>query len=81
MFSLNGGLIDLNAKTLFMTNIWILPFYIIGSTPLPKLAAERLFKEGRAREYAASLFIALIYGISLTLLIGQTYNPFLYFRF
>lgn len=81
MFSLNGGLIDLSAKTLFMTNIWILPFYIIGSTPLPKLAAERLFKEGRAREYAASLFIALIYGISLTLLIGQTYNPFLYFRF
>ncbi|RRD96126.1 MBOAT family protein [Clostridiales bacterium COT073_COT-073] len=73
--------IDLNGQTWFLSNLWILPIYIIGSTPYPKLVAGRLFATEKARDIAGSLFVLAIFAISLVLLVGQTYNPFLYFRF
>lgn len=76
-----GSLIDLTGKTVFMTNLWILPLYLLGSTPYPKLLSEKILQERRTRELATCLYIISVYAVSLTLLIGQTYNPFLYFRF
>ena len=55
---------------------------IIGCTPLPKKLACALFPEGRIRTDIAmgicgSVFFALCY----LLLLKQSFNPFLYFRF
>ena len=81
LIGLGGKWLDLTGKTWFLSNVWILPVYLIGATPYPKQLAERLFKTGRAKDLAGSVFVLVVFTVSVLLLIGQTYNPFLYFRF
>ena len=56
---------------------------IIGSTPLPKKAALWLKDKlpTPLRVIVFNLFIVLVLLISVGLIVGDTYNPFLYFRF
>ena len=81
LIGLGGKWLDLTGKTWFLSNVWILPVYLIGATPYPKQLAERLFKTDRAKDLAGSVFVLVVFTVSVLLLIGQTYNPFLYFRF
>lgn len=82
MFGLNGSRwIDLNGKTWLLSNLWILPVYIIGSTSYPKLFSKVAIATNKNRDLADTIFVFVIFIISLILLVGETYNPFLYFRF
>ena len=81
LIGFGGRWLDLTGKTWFLSNIWILPVYLIGATPYPKRLAERIFQTERARDLAGSVFVLVVFTVSVILLIGQTYNPFLYFRF
>ncbi|MDR0445835.1 MAG: MBOAT family protein [Oscillospiraceae bacterium] len=75
-----GGarLYDFRVTSVFFTNIFLLAVLIIASTPLPSRLAARL----RARfPVAEPIGIALLMISCFTMLVGQTYNPFLYFRF
>lgn len=77
----NPLIFDLQGKTVFLGNLWILPIYILACTPLPKRIAFSLFKGEKNRDIAGAVFVIVIFTISTVLLIGQSYNPFLYFRF
>ena len=62
----------------------VLIFGIIGSTPLPKLAVERIRKtSGGAVLINAAEPVALValLAVSTAFLIDGSFNPFLYFRF
>lgn len=70
---------------------WILLLICaIGATTLPKKAAECLFGTGKetaspvrvvGSRIALELFCIVVLGLSITFLVGDSYNPFLYFRF
>jgi len=52
----------------------------IGSTPLPKLAAQRLCRT-KAGVVLEPLFVALMLVLVTACLVDGSFNPFLYFRF
>ena len=81
LLGFGGRWLDLTGQTWFLSNVWILPVYVIGATPYPKRWAERIFQTERAKDLAGSVFVLVVFTVSVMLLIGQTYNPFLYFRF
>lgn len=88
MFGLNGnGLLDFKSKILLENNLYLLLVCILACTPL----VSKLFRALRARLEAGSLQwlslaarglmpVALLV-LSTALLVGLTYNPFLYYRF
>ena len=83
-----GGLIDLQAKTMFASNVFLLIFCIIACTDLGtrlrKLMLEipnpnsLAFKIAGFIDVATPIFLLLI---SVVALVGDSYNPFIYFRF
>lgn len=53
-----------------------------GATPLPKNIAKRLFPDGSARtEIGRGILTGALILLCYMLLLKQSYNPFLYFRF
>ena len=88
MFTQNGNpLIDFETKTLFMGNIFFIAVAIIASTPIIKIMADKV-KAHRgntvvnfictASEILTPLTMLFLSSISL---VGDAYNPFLYFQF
>lgn len=81
-FGINTALYDLTAYSTFFKNIWLIVVCILASTPVPATIYSHLCKKHNA--FAAvtePLFVILGLGACFVLLVGQTYNPFLYFRF
>ena len=79
---------SLTARTLFTGNIFFLIFCVIACTPLGKSIKQYLFrlaKKNMAAFYVYEIQEAVLPIILLILsvlaLIGNTYNPFLYFQF
>jgi alginate O-acetyltransferase complex protein AlgI len=87
MFMQNGNqLIDFETKSTFMGNIFFIIVVIISVTPLMKIIAEKLKPKKKRVWYVAYNFVAtllpIVFLILATLaLIGDSYNPFLYFQF
>ncbi len=81
-FNISSGVFKLSliAKTLLIKNIFLLIVLAIGSTIIPKKIAENL-KNSKGGAIYMALFIIFMFLISFSVMIGQTYNPFLYFRF
>ncbi len=81
-FGKNENGMDILAKSTFLSNIRLIILLFICSTPLIKLLAKYL-KEKHKALYSVILpvAIAVIMVASFTLLVKETYNPFLYFRF
>jgi len=73
-----GQMTDPHATELFFANLWILPVFAVFSTTIPARIAERLRNVFPVSEHLVNL--ALL-GSSFALLIGQSFNPFIYFRF
>ncbi|MDR1065012.1 MAG: MBOAT family protein [Oscillospiraceae bacterium] len=73
-----GRLYDFRVESVFFSNIFLLAALIIASTPLPAKLAERLRARVPVLEPVCN---ALLLALCFTMLVGQTYNPFLYFRF
>ena len=86
LFGLNGNaLYDIEFEVEFFNNIVFLIFAILASTPLFKNMFSKLSEQLNARDKSLyvlqTLFNAAILIITTIMLVGQTYNPFLYFRF
>ena len=73
-----GSYLTVNGKVLENT-FWLVPA-VAGCFPLGRILKERF--EGKRWFFAVSSGWAfLVFLISLALLVGATYNPFIYFRF
>ena len=82
MFGANGAIGGMDVYTL-LTKAVLLIICCIASTELPKklfLCAAGAMNEKAAFTLKSVLMIALL-AMSMILLIGDSYNPFLYFRF
>lgn len=77
-----AGLVSTQTLYLFITNLVLLIFLMIGSTKLPKRAAVWLCKKNElAAEVFKTGFIVVVFLLSIAYLVNASYNPFLYFRF
>jgi alginate O-acetyltransferase complex protein AlgI len=70
----------------FYQNVVLYAIAIIGSTPLPKWLLSRmaqlpLLSRTRWAQVMVPLYNFGVLSVSTVLLVGSTYNPFLYFRF
>lgn len=82
MFGANGAVGGMDVYTLF-TKAALLIICCVASTELPKrlfLSATGAMNEKAAFTIKSVMTIALL-ALSMILLIGDSYNPFLYFRF
>lgn len=82
IFGYGCDLYDLTTISALYTNLWLIILCIIAVTPIPKIIFNHLCS--RSRVFAAVFEpITVIVGFALcfVLLVGNTYNPFLYFRF
>lgn len=82
MFGANGAVGGMDVYTLF-TKAALIVICCVASTELPKrlfLSATGAMNEKAAFTIKSVLTIALL-ALSMILLIGDSYNPFLYFRF
>ena len=82
MFGANGAVGGMDVYTLF-TKAVLLILCCVASTELPKrlfLSATGAMNEKAAFTIKSVMTIALL-ALSMILLIGDSYNPFLYFRF
>jgi alginate O-acetyltransferase complex protein AlgI len=77
-FGLGGMLADYRAVELLLANIWILPIMAIFCTRVPIRLLEHIKNRIPAVE---PLFNFGVLCVSFILLIGQTFTPFIYFRF
>jgi alginate O-acetyltransferase complex protein AlgI len=78
--------ITTEVELFFYDHIWILLIAAIASTPLPVYAVKKLGVRPfiqKLQEFGigAPLYHLLLLIITTILLVGSTYNPFLYFRF
>lgn len=85
LFGLNGNaLTDFQSTVAFKNNMWLLGFCVLAATPL----FRRLLYRPRLAETSA-LYRGALYGVlpaalllvSTAGLVGNSYNPFLYFKF
>lgn len=83
-----NGFTSMNVKTVFLQYIFFLIFAIIAVTPLGKNTRKKMLADGRHSKvmftFANVLDMitpALLVIISALALVGDSYNPFLYFQF
>lgn len=77
-----GGWVDYKAISTLVSNIWLLVLLIVASTPAAASLAARVRQKIPAVAAVLSpVVIAGVMFLCFTLLVGETYNPFLYFRF
>ena len=77
-FGFGGRFLDYRAVELLLANVWILPIFMLFSTPAP----IRLFNYVKSRlPVSEPVFNFALLCLCFVLLIGQTFTPFIYFRF
>ncbi len=88
MFGLNdNGFIDFETKALLTSNLFFIVVAIIAVTPLTKKAKEFFIskcdteKKVRVYEIISIVTPVIILILSTLSLVGDSYNPFLYFQF
>jgi len=77
-FGFADAFLDHRTVVLFFGNLWILPVLALFSTTIPQRLLEWVKTKLPAIE---PVFTVVVLCLSFTLLVGQTFNPFLYFRF
>ncbi len=96
LFTVLGGLvgvghiklIQMDVSTILLKNIFFIPVAILASTPLYKTLRSVLFQIGKQNKAVFYLYNiletitpAFLLVLSVLALIGNSYNPFLYFQF
>ncbi len=77
MFGVRGtGFVDATLGTTIMANISWIALSILVCTPIFDIIRRKYIKEEWQRLFSLGLLV-----LSMAVLIGQSYNPFLYFRF
>ena len=89
MFGLNGnGWMDMSTSLVIKNHIFLLIFCVIASTPLFKYIGR--FFRGLANKLCRIAYLVYLYDmlapiglmiLSFMALVGNSYNPFLYFQF
>jgi alginate O-acetyltransferase complex protein AlgI len=77
-------LFDFELQSVFMENLYWFILAICLCMPIYKTIQQLLAKYIRNEKLVSSLNISLnliLFFISVILLVGSTYNPFIYFRF
>ena len=84
----SNGFIDFETKTLLLGNVFFIIVAIIATTPAIKLISEKLKEKAYGSQGALAMHTALNLILPLALLIlsaislvGDSYNPFIYFQF
>jgi alginate O-acetyltransferase complex protein AlgI len=77
-FGMGGLLTDYRATELMLANIWVLPVFAIFSTRAPMQILTYVKSRIKVAEPVFNLSVLCF---SFVLLIGQTFSPFIYFRF
>lgn len=81
-FGFGCDLYDLTTVSTLYSNLWLILLCAIASTPIPKVIFTHLCKVSpRFAAVAEPAAVIIGFAVSFLLLTGQTYNPFLYFRF
>jgi alginate O-acetyltransferase complex protein AlgI len=81
-FGIGCRLYDLTSVSAICTNLWLIIICAIGITPVPNVIYTHLCKEHKKFALVSEpVLVGLGMLICFILLVGQTYNPFLYFRF
>ena len=81
-FGIGNSLYDLVTITTLYSNLWLIIVCVLASTPLPAMIFNHICR--RYKKFALviePLLVAAGLTACFILLAGQTYNPFLYFRF
>jgi alginate O-acetyltransferase complex protein AlgI len=88
LFGLNGnGFLDFETKALLTSNLFFIVIAIIAVTPLTKKAKEFVIskcnteRKKKAYEIISIAIPVIILILSTLSLVGDSYNPFLYFQF
>ncbi|MFU7516918.1 MBOAT family protein [Clostridium sp. HCS.1] len=82
MFGFGNVNYDNLGKYLFSTNVLLILISIIISTNILKKLIEQIKKNYKVNDLILTVSIkTMIFIISITYLVSETYNPFLYFRF
>lgn len=89
MFGLNGaGFGSMAVATVFVSNIFLLIFCIIACTSLGKRLRESLHRRARTSDLALNVHSIVemitppaLLVLSVIVLVGNSYNPFIYFQF
>lgn len=81
-FGQNPNGLNIIPKYQFMTHIWLIIIMAICVTPLIRIIARKL-RHRFSKVYAVLLPVAVmaVLAVCFVLLVKQSYNPFLYFRF
>ena len=83
LFGINNNFIANDFIFFFKNYFVVFVLAIIFSTPISKLVENKIKKSKRKGFYYAIMFISylLLFIITISFLVSDTYNPFLYFRF
>lgn len=76
-----NALTDFTVKSTFVSNIWLIAALVICSTPLLKIIFKKLCGIKYVGTVIPGITVAVSMFICFALLVGQSYNAFLYFRF
>ena len=60
---------------------WLIPFMAAACTPLPAMLGRKIFGNGDFSTLFKAAAAAGMLALCYVLILGQSYNPFLYFRF
>lgn len=81
-FGMGNSLYDLVTLTTLSSNLWLIIVCILASLPLPRLVFNNLCRHHKKFALVCEpILVAAGLVTCYILLAGQTYNPFLYFRF
>ena len=82
LFGLNGNAFsDFVSVTILQNNLFLLLVSAVACTPLPRLGSELLARSGIWDGCRRTLIPVLLLLLSTCALVGESYNPFLYFQF
>ena len=81
LFFVDAPLYSFLPGSVLTSNVWLIIVLAVASTSFPKKAFMRLFEKFPKLRNTEPAFASLCVVASFLMLLGQTYNPFLYFRF
>ena len=92
LFGFGNGFVDITARTTLLNYLFFLPVAILACTPVVPWLAGKLHNAAARRGGVGTISVGvmnaiaaiapvLLLGLSALALVGDSYNPFLYFRF